>query len=59
MYVYLRILLLLLYCKRILSEVNLKGGWVRAGGRGGFTRPGPLVLVLGFGLQIKIRNEIL
>ena len=35
MYVCLGILLLLLYCRRILSEVNLKGGWVRAGGRGG------------------------
>ena len=22
-------------CRRILSEVNLKGGWVRAGRRGG------------------------
>ena len=27
--------ILLLYCRRILSEVNIKGGWVRAGGRGG------------------------
>ena len=32
---YLQILLLLLYCRRILSEVNLKGGRVCAGGLGG------------------------
>ena len=37
MYVYTRIniIIIIILCRRILSEVNLKGGLVRAGGRGG------------------------
>ena len=46
---------LLLYCRRILSHVHLKGGWVRVG-EWWPARPGPLVLGLGIGLHDTQKN---
>ena len=55
MYVYTRIniiIIIKLYLEYLIREVNLRGGWVRAGG----ARPGPLVLGLGFGPQVAFKR---
>ena len=54
MYIYLQILLLLLYCRRLLTK--LKGRMGSCGRTRWFGRPGPLVLVLRFGLQVAFKR---